>query len=110
MNSVAPPSPWGLLLAQFAIVLPILSVGAVTALTAHSWSRGRSARAVAAPLVGAAVGLLVGYFAGAYVACTWWTPESNLCGLPAVFVSAPILAVAGAWMGSRLRRTLRPSL
>jgi hypothetical protein len=104
MNSMTPPSPWVLLLTQFAILLPMLSVGAVIALTAHSWSRGRSARAVAAPLLGAAAGLLIGYFAGAYAACTWWTPESNLCGLPAVFVSAPIMAVAGAWIGWRTAR------
>jgi MFS family permease len=82
----------------------MLSVGAVIALTAHSWSRERSGRAVAALLVGAGVGLVVGYFAGAYVACTWWRPTSNLCGLPAVFVSAPILAVAGAWIGWRTAR------
>lgn len=96
---MTPPSPWVLLLTQFAILLPMLSVGAVIALTAHSWSRGRNGRAVAAPLLGAGVGLVVGYFAGGYVACTWLMPASNLCGLPAVFVSAPILAIAGGWIG-----------
>ena len=103
MNTIPTPA-WAMFLTQFAIMLPILSVGAVIGLTAHSWNQGRSGRAVAAPLLGAGVGLLIGYFAGAYVACTWLMPEGNLCGLPAVFVSAPLLAIVGALIGWRVGR------
>ena len=101
---MAPPPPWQLLLTQLAIMLPVVSFAVVIALTVHAWSDRRSGRAAAAPLLGGAVGLLVGYFAGAYVACEWLTPTSNLCGLGAVFVSAPILAMVGAWIGWRAVR------
>jgi hypothetical protein len=62
-------------------------------------------------IIGATIGLCVGfvvfYFPAAYAACDWLWPESNLCGLPAMMIAAPIGAVFGAIVGWRLTR--RPS-
>jgi hypothetical protein len=41
-------------------------------------------------------------FPSAYAACNWLWPESNLCGLPAMMIVAPIGAVFGAIVGWRL--------
>jgi hypothetical protein len=54
---------------------------------------------------GALAGGVIGYWVGAYVMCTWIWPESNLCGLPAVFIAGPIGLVVGgviaAWQTAR---------
>jgi hypothetical protein len=55
-------------------------------------------------LLGGFVGLIVGYFGGAYVACTWLVPTSNLCGVYGVFLTGPIGLILGlvvAWRMSR---------
>jgi hypothetical protein len=44
---------------------------------------------------------LAGYLAGAYLACNWLLPGSNLCGLPAVLLVAPLGAVVGGWAAGR---------
>ncbi|HEY7216984.1 MAG TPA: hypothetical protein VH985_01230 [Candidatus Binatia bacterium] len=41
-------------------------------------------------LLGAFVGLVVGYFIGVYVACDWLYPASNLCGIYGVFITGSI--------------------
>lgn len=55
-------------------------------------------------LAGVLIGMLVGYFIGAFVACDWLYPTSNLCGIYAVFVTAPIGLVIGAVSGWLLSR------
>jgi hypothetical protein len=57
-------------------------------------------------LLGAIVGMVVSYFAGASAACGLLWPESNLCGLPAVFVALPLGIVAGAIVGWLIARRL----
>jgi hypothetical protein len=52
--------------------------------------------------IGLALGFVVFYFPSAYAACNWLWPESNLCGLPAMTIVAPIGAVGGAIAGWRL--------
>jgi hypothetical protein len=47
--------------------------------------------------IGALVGGIGGYFLTAFVCCHILCPESNLCGLPAVFVGAP-LGFSGGWI------------
>jgi hypothetical protein len=59
-------------------------------------------------LVGAIVGLGVGYTVGAFVACYWLWPESNLCGLVGVFVGAPAGLIAGMVVGWLLSRPAPP--
>jgi hypothetical protein len=57
-------------------------------------------------IIGVTIGLCVGfvgfYFPAAHAACDWLWPESNLCGLPALMIAAPIGAVCGAIVGWRL--------
>ena len=57
--------------------------------------------------LGGFAGLVVGYFAGAYVACTWFYPTSNLCGIVGVFYTGPAGLVIGAiagWWFTRSRK------
>jgi hypothetical protein len=58
--------------------------------------------------LGAAAGLVAGYMAGVFAACEILWPESNLCGLVAVFGTAPAGLLAGAflggWVGRRFKR------
>ena len=56
---------------------------------------------------GAVAGCVFCYWVGAYVMCTWIWPESNLCGLPAVFIAAPIGLVLGGVIATWL--TARPA-
>ena len=45
----------------------------------------------AGAVLGAIIGLVATYYAVAYAACTWFWPNSNLCGLiavPAAFAGA----------------------
>jgi hypothetical protein len=53
---------------------------------------------------GAFLGMLVCYEVGAFVMCDFVWPNSNLCGLPSVFVAAPIGLVLGAILGWRFTR------
>ena len=50
-------------------------------------------------LIGITIGWYVGfvafYFPTAYAACDWLWPDSNLCGLPAMMIVAPIGGVFG---------------
>jgi len=55
-------------------------------------------------LIGAAAGLVAGYFAGAFVSCTWLYPTSNLCGIVGVFYTAPAGLITGAGIGWILAR------
>jgi hypothetical protein len=59
---------------------------------------------VGAILVAAFIGMVAGYFVGAFVACYWLWPESNLCGLVGVFVTAPLGLVGGGVGGWLLFR------
>jgi hypothetical protein len=54
-------------------------------------------------LVGAIVGLVAGYYAGALVGCRLIMPGSNLCGLP-VIVTVPAGLLAGGGFGWRYGR------
>jgi hypothetical protein len=59
-------------------------------------------------LGGALAGLVVGYLLGAYIACTWLYPTSNLCGIYGVFLTGPIGLLLGGvcgWMKTRSRRS-----
>jgi hypothetical protein len=63
----------------------------------------RTASAVVAGLV---LGGLLGYLAGAYLACEVFYGGSNLCGLVGVFISGPLGAVGGGvggWFAARRR-------
>ncbi len=51
---------------------------------------------IAGALIGAIYGGACGYYASATLACSVLWPQSNLCGLPAMFIGAPLGAVAGA--------------
>jgi hypothetical protein len=53
-------------------------------------------------LIGVCVGIVFFYFPAAYAACGWFWPASNLCGLPAMMIAAPIGAVVGGIVGWRL--------
>jgi hypothetical protein len=97
-----PPPPWVLIVAQLTVMLPILAIAVVIGLTVMTWSQAGALRAVTGPLLGGCAGVLVGYVAGAFVSCRWLWPGSNTCGLAAVFVTAPLAAIAGAWIGRRL--------
>jgi hypothetical protein len=59
-------------------------------------------RRIIGTAIGLCVGLVVFYFPSAYAACDWFWPESNLCGLPAMMIAAPIGAVVGGIAGWRL--------
>jgi hypothetical protein len=50
---------------------------------------------VASAFLGAIVGLQLSYWATASIACGLLGPQSNICGLPAVFLAAPFGVVAG---------------
>jgi len=55
-----------------------------------------------AGLFAAVVALIATYYAVAYAACTWFWPQSNLCGLvavPSAFVAAAVcfFAVLAKW-------------
>jgi hypothetical protein len=50
---------------------------------------------IASALLGAIVGLQLIYWATASIACGLLWPQSNICGLPAVFLAAPFGVVAG---------------
>jgi ABC-type antimicrobial peptide transport system permease subunit len=55
-------------------------------------------------LLGGLIGFIVGYFAGAELACDWLIPTSNLCGIYGVFLTGPIgsgIGIACAWVVSR---------
>jgi len=55
-------------------------------------------------VVGGLVGLGVGYYFGATVACAWLIPTSNLCGIYGVFVTGPIGLVVGMICGWKIAR------
>jgi hypothetical protein len=48
------------------------------------------------------IGLVLGYFIGVYVACDWFYPTSNLCGIYGVFSTGPIGLSIGAVLGWRI--------
>ncbi len=56
----------------------------------------------AAFVTGIVVCGFLGYWLGAYVACYWLYPGSNLCGLVGVFVTGPIGAIVGGAGGLAL--------
>jgi ABC-type xylose transport system permease subunit len=49
-----------------------------------------------AGVVGSIIGLMAGYYVIAYSSCTWFWPNSNLCGLPGV-PAAFVGAIVGYW-------------
>jgi len=53
-------------------------------------------------IAGALVGVVVGYLTGAYVACDWLYPTSNLCGIYGVFLTGPIGLLVGAVCGRKM--------
>jgi hypothetical protein len=57
--------------------------------------------------IGSLLGAVIGYFAGAYLACTLLLPASNLCGLPGAIVGVPLGALGGGWIARRLGRRRR---
>ena len=59
-------------------------------------------RGIVGIAIGWCVGFVVFYFPSAYAACDWLWPGSNLCGLPAMMIVAPIRGVFGAIVGWRL--------
>jgi hypothetical protein len=61
---------------------------------------------IAAALVGALVGTNLAYYPAAYYACYVFWPQSNLCGVPAVFIAMPIGLIAGAIAGWLIARRL----
>ena len=61
---------------------------------------------IGSSLLGAMIGLVLSYFAGVLVTCGLLFPESNLCGLPAVFTAVPLGIVAGAIAGWLIARRL----
>lgn len=50
-------------------------------------------------LLGGLVGFVAGYFIGAFAACDWLYPTSNVCGLYGVFLTGPVGLVCGAVIG-----------
>jgi hypothetical protein len=52
--------------------------------------------------IGGFVGLVAFYFVSAYLACEWLWPGSDMCGIPAVMIVAPMGIVVGAVAGWRL--------
>src|SRR5262245_8304988 len=69
----------------------------------HNFAHGAIMRTLLFALLGAAIG----YWAGAYIACTWLWPGDSLCGLPGVFVGSPLGALVGglaSWWLQRRRR------
>ena len=67
-------------------------------------------RAFVMTLIGALIGGVLGYLIGVWVACEWAFPNSNLCGIYAVFLTGPIGSVVGAivgWVRSRGPRAAR---
>jgi hypothetical protein len=56
-----------------------------------------------AGVIGAAIGLVAGYYAVAYAGCIWFWPESNLCGILGVPVGLAG-AVGGFMLGFRVSR------
>jgi hypothetical protein len=53
-----------------------------------------------------------GYMAGAYAACYWFWPESNLCGLLGVFITGPagllVGILASLWFTRSRNRPPKP--
>jgi hypothetical protein len=52
--------------------------------------------------IGLCIGFVVFYFPSAHAGCDWLWPESNLCGLPALMIVAPVGAIVGGIVGWRL--------
>ncbi len=55
-------------------------------------------------VIGGVAGLVIVYFVGAFVACTWVYPTSNLCGIVGVFYTGPaglILGTVAGWLMTR---------
>jgi MFS family permease len=50
----------------------------------------------------ALIGAFAGYLAGAYIACSWLWPASNLCGLPALFIACPFGLLTGGALANRI--------
>ncbi|MFO0954142.1 MAG: hypothetical protein U0835_23905 [Isosphaeraceae bacterium] len=59
---------------------------------------------VHATAAGGLIGLLLGFGFGAYVGCERLWPESNLCGLIAVFGTGPVGVALGALAGQYVVR------
>jgi hypothetical protein len=53
-------------------------------------------------MIGFCLGFVAFYFPATYAACDWLWPDSNLCGLPAMILVAPIGGVLGMIVGFRL--------
>jgi hypothetical protein len=54
---------------------------------------------ILAIVIGSLIGGIVGYELTALIFCMILFPESNLCGLPAVFIGGPVGVVAGGIAG-----------
>ncbi|KAF5406732.1 MAG: hypothetical protein Udaeo2_32120 [Candidatus Udaeobacter sp.] len=72
------------------------------AVPAESHRRSCSVRRIFSTMIGLCVGGVVFYFPSAYTACDWFWPKSNLCGLPAMMIAAPIGAMVRGIIGWRV--------
>jgi multisubunit Na+/H+ antiporter MnhG subunit len=59
-----------------------------------------------AVVVGILLGGFLGYTAGAFLACEWLWPTSNMSGIAGVFITGPLGAMAGAVAAER--KLMRP--
>ncbi len=53
--------------------------------------------------IGAFLGLIAGYYVVAYASCTWFWPNSNLCGIRGV-PTAFFGLLLGGWLGVRISK------
>jgi hypothetical protein len=56
-----------------------------------------------AGIIGAIIGLIAGYYVVVYPSCTWFWPNSNLCGILGV-PAALVGAIFGFWFGIRIMK------
>ncbi|WP_146450279.1 hypothetical protein [Bythopirellula polymerisocia] len=64
-------------------------------------------RTVHGGCIGGLVGGFIGYLAGFVIFCLILFPESNLCGLGAVFITGPAGVIVGILTGKLLARRIR---
>jgi hypothetical protein len=62
-------------------------------------AQGVTMKQLATTLLIALCGAFSAYMITAAICCIWLMPNSNLCGLPAVFIGAPIGFIVGGIAG-----------